>query len=322
MSKVVAITGVSGYLGGRLLKRLEQDPSVSKVIGIDVRQPLGKFSKLLFYKLDINAPLDQILKIHDASVMIHLVFIVDPMHNEALMYRINIEGTRNVLEACEKAGVRRILMASSATAYGAHSDNSDFLKESDRLRGNADFQYSRDKVLMEGLCNDYQKRHPECEIILFRPAIIMGPHVNNFISRYMIKTFVFGVWGDDPYMQFVHEDDIAEIFYRFIASGKPGAYNIGAHGKLRFSEIARQFRRRVIWLPKWLIYPVTALAWRLRLRFLSEAPASLLNFLRHPWVVDPSKGEKELGFVYRYTTEDAIGGYIKALSCIESSNKL
>jgi len=312
MSKVVAITGAAGYLGTRLLHQLEKDERVSKIISIDLQKPKGAFSKVEPYVLDINAPLDQILKIHQVDVLIHLVFLVDPIHDAERMYRINVGGTENVLEACERAGVRRILMASSGTAYGAHADNPEFLKESDPLRGNPDYQYARDKVLMEERLWAYQQKHPECEMIIFRPAVIMGPHVNNFISRYMIKKWVFGVEGCDPYMQFVHEDDIAEIFYQFIHQGQPGAYNVAPEGRLKFSEVAQHFRRKVMNLPPSLIYPITEIAWRTHLKCITEAPGSLLQFLSYPWVLDNSKLKREIGYQYHYTTAQALDAYIAA----------
>ena len=70
MSKVVAITGAAGYLGTRLLHQLEKDERVSKIISIDLQKPKGAFSKVEPYVLDINAPLDQILKIHQVDVLI------------------------------------------------------------------------------------------------------------------------------------------------------------------------------------------------------------------------------------------------------------
>ena len=119
MSHVVAVTGAAGYIGTRLLQFLESDPSVSKIVSIDQNIPSGHFRKLEAYRVDINQKLDQIFKINDVTVVVHLVFIVDPIHDEEKMYRINVEGTRNVFEASEKSGVKRILMASSGTAYGA-----------------------------------------------------------------------------------------------------------------------------------------------------------------------------------------------------------
>lgn len=311
--KRVAITGVSGYLGTRLAGLLEKDEGISKIIGIDIRPPTASFSKLEFYALDINDPLDQILKLHEVDVLIHLVFMVDPIHDSKRMHRINVEGTKNVLNASEAAGVKRILMASSATAYGAHPDNPECFTEEDPLRGNLDYPYAHDKVLMEKLCHDYQQKHSECDMIIFRPAVIMGPHVNNFISRYMLKPIVFGIKGFDPLMQFVHEDDIAQIFYRFVREGGRGIYNIGADTPLKLSEIAKHFKRRLVNLPPFLVYPLTEAAWMFRLTPLAEAPSALLNFIRYPWVVDNRRLRREIGYQYQYSTAQALDAFIKTL---------
>lgn len=313
MSRVVAITGAAGYIGTRLLQFLEADPSISKIVSIDQNIPPGNFRKLEAYRVDINQRLDQIFKINEVNVVVHLVFIVDPIHDEEKMYRVNVDGTKNVFEACEKADVRRILMASSATAYGAHATNPRYLKEADPLRGNPNYQYARDKVLMERLCEEYQNRHPECDVIVFRPAIVMGPHVKNFIARYMQKRVVFSVRGFDPEMQFVHEDDIAEIFYQFVLRGGRGVYNVAPEGIIRLSEAAQKFKRHLLGLPPSVIYSLTEIAWQIRCKSLTEAPSGLLDFIRYPWLVENSKLKKEIGFNYRYTTEQALDAFVQTL---------
>ncbi len=313
-SHVVAVTGAAGYIGTRLLHLLESQDSISKIVSIDQKIPSGKFQKVETYRMDINQKLDQIFKIHEVDVVVHLAFIVDPVHDEDLMYRVNVGGTRNVFEACEKTGVKRILMASSGTAYGAHAANPQFLKEEDPLRGNEDYPYARDKVLMERLCSEYQSKHPECDVIVFRPCIVMGPHVKNFIARYMQKRVVFSVRGYDPQMQFVHEDDIAEIFYHFVLQGRRGAYNAAPDGVVRLSLAAQKFRRRLLGLPPAVIYPLTEAAWRIRCKSLTEAPAGLLDFIRYPWLIENSKLKKEIGFSYHYTTEQALDAFVRTLN--------
>ena len=58
--KSVAITGISGYIGNRLLSQLEKMEAVERIIGIDIRLPRESLSKLQFYCQDILKPLDDI----------------------------------------------------------------------------------------------------------------------------------------------------------------------------------------------------------------------------------------------------------------------
>ena len=67
-------------------------------------------------------------------------------------------------------------------------------------------------------------------------------------------------------------------------------------------------------LPSAGLYPMAGLAWRLRLRAVSEVPPAMLDYIRYPWVADGSKVTRLTGFQYRYdgqaTFEDFLRGRI------------
>ena len=130
------ITGVSGYIGSKLVSRLNEMGDVHEIIGIDKAEPKACLSKLTFYRKDIRDPLEQILIDHNVDTVVHLAYVVSPIHSKSLMEDININGTKNVLSACASAGVNQILYTSSATAYGFYPDNDVPLTEDSPLRGN------------------------------------------------------------------------------------------------------------------------------------------------------------------------------------------
>ena len=66
----------------------------------------------------------------------HLAAIVGPIPDEALMTRVNCDGTRRVLEAAGRAGVNRVVRLSSAAVYGAWENNPVPLTEDAVLRPN------------------------------------------------------------------------------------------------------------------------------------------------------------------------------------------
>src|SRR5439155_16108890 len=100
-------------LGRQLLAFLDDEPDVSRVVGIDVVEPDAGSPKLEFHLLDVrDARLAKVLP--GVDTVVHLAFVVDPMRDEALMRRINIDGTRNLLEA---AGSGKLVYASTATVY-------------------------------------------------------------------------------------------------------------------------------------------------------------------------------------------------------------
>lgn len=306
----IAVTGISGYLGSRILAVLDRHPHVETVVGIDRFPPRLDSPKLRFVCHDVTQPFPTLFD--GIDVALHLVFALNPLHDEALAERINIGSAENFLDACGRGRVGRVVMMSSTTAYGAHRDNPAWLTECDRTRGNSTFQYSHGKAQVERLCAGFQAGNPDREVVVIRPPIALGPTVNNFLSRFMRRPVVFLVAGCDPPFQFIHEDDLARGAVDLALRAPRGAYNLAPDDTIRLSEVAALYGARVVRLPKYLIYPLTELAWRLRLTAVTEAPAEMLQFVRHPWVATTDKVKQAIGFTCRYSSREAVEAALRA----------
>jgi UDP-glucose 4-epimerase len=128
------ITGSSGYLGTRLIDKLGAIENAGAVVGADISAPRINTKKFTFLKMDIRDPgMGQTLCRHRIDTVIHLAFVVKPIHDLARMHDIDCNGTRNVLQKSAEAGVRHIVAVSSTLAYGATPT---ILKEGHPLRGN------------------------------------------------------------------------------------------------------------------------------------------------------------------------------------------
>src|SRR5919202_7111647 len=122
-----------------------------------------------------------------ADALVHLAFILNPRHDEHLMYDVDVNGTRNVLEAASLAGTGQVLVASSSTAYGAFPDNPEPITEDDPVRGVAGFSYARDKTESDRICQLWAATHPERTMTIVRPCIVFGPNVDNYLVRLWTK---------------------------------------------------------------------------------------------------------------------------------------
>ena len=110
----VAVTGASGLVGRHLLPVLAAHPDVERVLGLDVREPERRPRSVEFARVDIaGTELKPLLE--GIDVVVHLAGVVDPVPDVALMARVNVEGTRHVLDAAASVGARRIVRISSAT---------------------------------------------------------------------------------------------------------------------------------------------------------------------------------------------------------------
>lgn len=62
--KHILVTGISGYIGGKVASALAAEKRVKKIVGIDIKEP-EMSDKLVFYRQDIREPIDGILHRHD-----------------------------------------------------------------------------------------------------------------------------------------------------------------------------------------------------------------------------------------------------------------
>lgn len=306
-ASAVAITGVAGYLGCRLLSLLDSDERIERVVGIDVAEPLVVSPKLEFHQMDVrDTRLAKVFAGIDAVV--HLAFQVEPMRDEAQMRMANVDGTRNVLEAAGATGVRKLIYASSATVYGAHPDNDFPLTESSPLRANQDFASAWHKLETERLIEAFSEDHPEVVVTVLRPAIVFGPTVQNFISRMLEAPRVTTVKGYEPPLQLVHEEDVAAALHWAVEREIPGAYNVSADGWLTAEEVIEISGKKRVELPEAVAFSLAERLWKVG---LTEAPPGELHYVMHPWVVDSAK-LRATGWVPRHSNQEVLRETLEA----------
>jgi len=306
--KRVAITGISGYIGDRILSRLGEMGAVERIIGIDTATPRSSSPKLKFYRHDVLKPFADIFAENEVDSAIHLAFVLRPTHNTTGARRIDISGTLNFLEACRQAQVKHILYLSSHTVYGAHPGNAKPLSEDSVLAPLPDFQYSYDKVKIEGMLGDFGASHRDVCITILRSCPVIGPNAANSVATMMLKPVILRIAGYDPPMQFVHEDDLVEIMTRFLSQKREGTFNIAGEGEMRYSEIATLCKKKTVTMPEWPLRFLISVSWALHLQ--NESPTSGLEFIKYPPLVSTDKLKGELGFKFSYSSKDALASFI------------
>ena len=299
----IAITGVGGLLGRRLVTELEQRPDVERIVGIDRRSPEGlTANKLAYRQVDVRDP-----KLADAfdgvDVVVHLAFQMDPIHDEAAMRSINIDGTRNVVAAAELAGVGHLVYPSSVVAYGAHPDNDVPLTEESPLRGVRGFNYAEHKrELEEWLAPRLAAPEDGTVLTVLRMAALLGPGVDNFITRTFEAPRLPSIKGHRPPLQFLHPDDAISAILHVIDHRLAGAYNVGSEGWLSYEEVAGIVGRGLVELPEEVAYSTLARLWSLG---IGEQPPGLVDLFAHPWVMSSAK-LVGTGWRPQHTNRDAL----------------
>ena len=298
------ITGGSGYIGTRLLEHLIEREDTDQVTVADVRPPRSFGPKVAYEEIDVRdrASVFRLLERERPDALVHLAFVVNPMHDEQAMYEIDVGGTQNVLEAASTAGTGQLLVTSSATAYGAFPDNPVPLTEDHPVRGVPDFEYARDKAESDRLCPLWACRHPDRVMTIVRPCIVFGPTVENYISRtFTTQPFVADFGDGEVPIQFVHEDDVVAALVGLLEGRHGGEFNVAPDESVSLGECAEQVGLRRLRVP---YRPYRALAqamWRLR---RVETPSGNLSFVRYPWIVSNEKLKATLGWSPRYGSRE------------------
>lgn len=302
--KRLAVTGSSGYLGSKLVELFRARGW--QTFGTDLNAP-RTISPDEFVQSDIRNPqLIDRLQEFAPDTIVHAAFAFQPLRDEQRMHDINLGGTRNILAAVEKVRPARLMIVSSATAYGAWPDNPIPMEESWPRRARTEFCYAADKTAVEELIAEFALRHTEIAVSWVRPAIIGGPQLDNYLSRFIFgMPFLVLIDGHDTPLQFVHVQDVCAAIEYILKADARGAFNLGPTDWTTIREIARESNRRAIRLPYWLVRLVHGFAWTVRLP-IHESPASFLCFARYPWVVAPHRLMHELDFQFQYSSLDTL----------------
>jgi UDP-glucose 4-epimerase len=300
MEKVrVAITGATGDLGQLLIPLLEQDERVERVLAIDVAKPNAHGAKVDYRRIELAHPgadtrLAMALAEGSIGALFHLAFLYGRVHNPNFAHELEVIGSMNVLSALSRAPVRRLVIPSITALYGARPNNPALLREDAPLAGCAGSRFINDKVEVEAQLEAFRRKNPEFEMVVLRFAPIVGPTVNNPVTRLLRNRVVPTLLGFDPLWQVIHEEDAAAALHHALFSPATGIFNVVGPGVLSLSGLVRSSGGAVVPLP----HPFARAALRLlEVLGMASVPAPLLDYIHYNWLADSSRSETELGFV-------------------------
>ena len=300
----VAITGAAGYFGQKIISLMEKDDFYNRIIGISRREWRHGFKKLEYHRMDVRSKdIKNIFEGVDA--IIHLAFVVSPIHSQKEMYDIDINGTKNVIRAGVEAGVKKFVITSSTMVYGAWEDNPEWLKEEDETRGHPTYYYNKHKIMVEKIAKEMLGK----ELVILRPCLVVGQHVKHFYVDLLNMPFLPLVDGRNPRMQFVHEDDVARAYDIVLKKNAKGIFNIVGEGVIRWKELIEMAGKHAIKMPSWLIKSMLKIAWKLH---ATKFPPEIIDFVTYEWVASGEKAKHELGFIPQYSSKEAVESYLNA----------
>lgn len=246
----ILVTGGAGFIGRYLVKSL-----VKKGHSITIFDNFSNSTKdSISFLVDMGAKiiegditnLPNVLKaMKDHEIVIHLaakISVSESITNPSETFRVNVDGTRNILTSCKKNHVKKLIISSSAAVYG---ESSPAVKLTEESKTNPISPYGESKIKMEQEIKEFGSENDiNCIILRFFNIYGIGQS-----SEYagVITKFIKRVTDDNPIeifgnglqtRDFVTIDDVINSIHNAIACDRTGTYNIASGKAVTINELA------------------------------------------------------------------------------------
>src|SRR3954471_15425444 len=311
----ILITGIASYLGTELARRLEQDPDVEHVVGLDTRKPKASLERTEFIEADIRNPvIGRLIAPTRVDTVVHNQIVRRPAAERISPRKehdVNVIGSLQLLAACEKAEtVSSIVIRGSAGIYGAEPGAPQFFIEDMARLYPLRSRFQRDVGEIENLVETYLRRHPHvtCTMLRYQPSI--GPTQDTQVTRYLSMPVVPTYLGFDPRLQWIHERDAIEAFVAAVKKPVRGAVNVAAPGTIGLTKMIRRSGKVSVPLASPLFPTVAGFGRRLGLVDFSPDFRRLLRYGR---AVDTTRLVDEVGYQPQFDAVSAVEDYVRTL---------
>jgi dihydroflavonol-4-reductase len=218
---IVAVTGASGHIGINLIPRL-----IKK--GYQVRVLVHKNTKA-FEGLDVTPVTGDLLDkrsllecIDGAEILIHLAGVITLEKKSAEVLRVNIDGTKNLLEASMELGVKKFIFFSSIHALNVFPLTG-VMDETRDLNKHSSFDYDQSKVKGEEMVLEASMNG--LHTIILNPTAVLGP--NDYKPSQLGRAIIQYYRGNIPASlkggyNFVDVRDVVDATLKSIEKGRNG----------------------------------------------------------------------------------------------------
>ena len=310
MNPKILITGASGFIGSFIVEEaLRQGfETWAAVRGSSSRQFLQD-ERIHFIELNLSSEeqLREQLKGHDFDYIVHAAGVTKCLNKEDF-YRINTEGTKNLVHAILdlKMPLKRFVYISSLSIMGAIHEQQPYqeIREDDTARPNT--AYGRSKLEAEHFLDTVASRVP---YIILRPTGVYGPRERDyFMMAKSIQAHIdFAVGFKQQDITFVYVTDVVQAVFLALEKGQVGRRYFLSDGEVYQSRTFSDLIHRELGNPWWI--RITAPIWVLRIiTFFGEYIGRMTgqitalnndkyNIMRQRnWRCDIEPARRELGY--------------------------
>lgn len=302
------ITGGAGFFGINITRYLlARGHSVVSYDIADFDYP--ERSKITEIRADIRDPKTLNESMKGADIVIHAAAAL-PLYSAEDIRTTDIDGTKNVCEAAQLNGVKRMIHISSTAVYGIPDHHPLF--ENDKLDGVG--EYGKAKIAAEDICKDFRGKGMIVPII--RPKSFIGPErLGVFALFYDWASTGHGFpmigWGHNRY-QLLDVNDLCDAVYLAAtvdAEKANDTFNIGAKEFTTMKEDYQAVLDRAGFGKKIKGFPAEPMIWTLRLLealHLSPLYKWVYETASKDSFVSIEKAERVLGYAPKYSNKQAL----------------
>lgn len=261
----ILLTGATGFVGSHLVETIGAGAALRALV-----RPTSATGHLLRHGVettpgDLNDRAGLARAVEGVDVVVHMAALTHA-GSEAEYARVNVEGTRALVEAVLEARPRprRLVYLSSQAATGPSLDGRPVGRHETPRPLTA---YGRSKLAGEAVCREAEREG--IEVVVLRAAAVYGPR-----DRDLFHFFRLASWGVLPVptgparpLQLVYAPDLARALVRAIeASGASGVYHVAEPRAYPWVEVTRRVaeaiggRARVVNVPASAIRAAAAMS--------------------------------------------------------------
>jgi dihydroflavonol-4-reductase len=310
------VTGATGFVGANLVEALNRR-------GWQVRALRRKSSSLKALDgLKYGSAIGNVVEpeslpaaMTDVDVVFHVAGTAQYWRNGVeTLYRVNVDGTRNVLQAALDAGVRRVVLTSSVAALGKPPFGQTLDERAQFNMRPQDFHYGYSKVLAERVVHEFVAQG--LDVVIVNPVVVMGPRDVNLIGGSIITEAV--KMGGIPVIppggvSMIDVEDACEGHIAAAERGKTGERYILGGENLWHAQIGEVVNRVigrkpiVIRAPGFVLQALSHPVDWIRNALNAQLPLNgeQLRFSAETFWFDSSKARRELGLTMRPFEETA-----------------
>jgi nucleoside-diphosphate-sugar epimerase len=248
---MIAITGANGLLGSFIVRKLIEmnQPFVAlKRKGSDTSLLQDVNAEIKWRDADVNDPVALNEALHNITHVIHTAAIVSFNPRDAdKIYNVNVQGTRNVVNACLVNGVKRLVQISSVAALGRQKEQTTINESNTWISNTLNSVYAESKYQAE--LEVFRAQEEGISTVVISPSVILAPADWNKSSaqlfKYVYREKPFYI---DGFLNYVDVRDVALITCKLLHSEIENCRFIANAGVISFKDffdiIAKRFNKK------------------------------------------------------------------------------